>query len=145
MAGRPEVLRSAAYAVLSASGKQVVKVIEEEVRRGAVAITLDELMDRADLCRSSVRRGVRQCEVLGFVSVTMGFRRVGQFQLSDGGRAIDANEAERLAKQARLPTPPRASNVPPKPVRQVKAPVERPRTVGRVPSLPTMPWHDDRR
>ncbi len=70
----------------------------------------------------------------------MGPRRVNVFRLSDGWRGLDMDEAKRRVKLARLPTPPRAS-MPPKPVRQVKVPVERPRTVRRVPSLPT--WQDD--
>jgi hypothetical protein len=75
----------------------------------------------------------------------MGPRRVSAFQFADGWRGLHADEAKRRVAQARLTTPPCASSVPPKPVRQVKAPVERLRTVRRVPSLPTMPWHDDRR
>ena len=71
----------------------------------------------------------------------MGPRRVNVFRLSDGCRGLDMDEAKRRVKLARLPTPPRTSSMPPKPVRQVKVPVERPRTVRRVPSLPA--WQDD--
>ena len=56
----------------------------------------------------------------------MGPRRVNVFRLSDGWRGLDMDEAKRRVKLARLPTPPRASSMPPKPVRQVKVPVERP-------------------
>ena len=71
----------------------------------------------------------------------MGPRRVNVFRLSDGCRGLDMDEAKRRVKLARLPTLPRASSMPPKPVRQVEVPVERPRTVRRVPSLPA--WQDD--
>jgi hypothetical protein len=74
-------------------------------------------------------------------TVSMGPRRVNVFRLSDGCRGLDMDEAKRRVKLARLPTPPRASSMPPKPVRQVKVPVERPRTVRRVPSL--LAWQDD--
>jgi hypothetical protein len=116
----------------------------EQAGRG-VAISLDKFMEQCDLCRSAVRYGIKQCELLGFAVITIGPRRVSQFRLAEGWRGLDADEAKRRVRLARLPTPPRASSVPPKPVRQVKAPVERPRTVRRVPSLPTMPSHDDRR
>ena len=64
MAGRSELQKSPAFAALCVGGKQVLKVVEDEVRRGGSAISIDGFMERADLCRSSVRRGIRQCEVL---------------------------------------------------------------------------------
>jgi hypothetical protein len=141
MVGRPEAQRSAAYGALSVGGKLVLKVIEDDVRRGSGAITLDRLMEQRDLCRSSVRRGIRQCEALGFVSVSMGFRRVGQFQLSDRWRALDADEAARLVKLAKSKTPPRATSAPPKPVRPVKARVEVEQPPPpRQPSMPVVAW-----
>jgi hypothetical protein len=83
-------------------------------------------------------------EFAAWIRITIGPRRVSVFRLADGWKSLDADEAKRRVAQARLPMPPRASSVPPKPVRQVRAPVERPRTMRRVPSLP-MPWHDDGR
>jgi hypothetical protein len=145
MAGRSHVLRSPAYLALSASGKKVLNLIEQEIGHGCAAISLDQFMDTG-MCRSAARYGIKQCEALGFVAITTGARRVSLFKLTDGWRALGADEAARRIKQARLPTPPRASRVPPKPVRQVKAPVEPPRTMQRrVPSLPTMPWQDNGR
>jgi hypothetical protein len=84
-------------------------------------------------------------DLLDFVAISMGPRRVSALQFMYGWRGLHADEAKRRVAQARLTTPPRASSALPKPVRQVKATVERLLTVRWVPSLPTMPWHDDRR
>jgi hypothetical protein len=144
MAGRSDVQRSVAHRAMSDGGRKVLHAVEAEVRRGGGAITLEQLMELTDLCRSSVRRGVRQCEELGFAVVTMGPRRANLFQLSDGWRAIDTDEAERLAKQSRLPTPPRQTSAPAKPVRPVKARVEQPPVEQppppRQPSMPVVAW-----
>jgi hypothetical protein len=139
MAGRSEVQRSAADAALCVGGQRVLKVIEEEVRGGGSAITLDQLMDRADLCRSSVRRGIRQCELVGFIAVAMGPRRVNLFKLSDGWKSLDAAEAKRRMKLAKEPTPPRQISAPPKPVRQARVEVEQP-PPRAVPSMPVVAW-----
>jgi hypothetical protein len=69
MADRSEVEASAAWARLAESGKRVFHEIEA---MGGGAISLDQLMDATGHCRSAVRHGVRQCEVLGFISVTNG-------------------------------------------------------------------------
>jgi hypothetical protein len=139
MAGRSEVLRSAAYAALSVGGKRVLHVVEEQAPHGAVGISLAQFMSQG-MCRAAARFGIKQVELLGFVSVSMGPRRVNVFRLSDGWRGLDADEAKRRVAQARLPMPPRASSAPPKPVPQVEARVEPPRTMRRAPSLPT--WQD---
>ena len=141
MAGRSEVRKSPAFEALSVGGKRALKVIEEEVRGGGSAITLDELMDRADLCRSSVRRGIRQCELVGFIAVAMGPRRVNLFKLSDGWKSLDAAEAKRRMKLAKEPTPPRQSSAPPT-ARQakVRVEVEQPPVERRAPSLPQVQW-----
>jgi hypothetical protein len=141
MAGCSQAQRSAAYAALCVGGQLVLKVIEEEVRRGGSAISLDMFMERADLCRCSVRRGIRQCEALGFVAVSRGPRHNNLSKLADGWRDADtADEAARRAKMARLPTPPRQIIAPPRAVRQVKARVEQPRIERAAPSLPTLQW-----
>jgi hypothetical protein len=139
MAGRA-VERSPAFAALSVGGQRVLKVIEQQAGRGVVAISLDDLMDRADLCRSSVRRGIRQCEALGFVVVAMGARRCSVFKLADDWRSVDEVEAKRRIAQARLPTPPRQTSAPPKPVKPVKVEVEQPPVERRAPSLPQVQW-----
>jgi hypothetical protein len=146
MAGRSELQKSPAFAALSDSGKRVLQVIEQ-AGRGAVAISLEQFMD-ADMRRSAARYGIRQCEELGLIAVTMGPRRVNQFALADGWRDLEtAGEAARLVKLARLPTPPRASSAPPRAVKQAKArvEVEQPPTVRQVPSMPTVAWIGDGR
>jgi hypothetical protein len=90
MAGRSEAQKSPAFAALSVGGQRVLKVIEQAGRDG-VAISLDQFMERADLCRSSVRRGIRQCELVGFVTVSIGARRCSVFALADGWRRLDAD------------------------------------------------------
>lgn len=141
MAGS-EVRKSPAFGVLSVGGRKVLRAVADEVRRGGSAISLDTLMGETDLCRSSVRRGIKQAEALGLISVTMGPRHNNLFQLSDGWRAIDAGEAARLAKLSRLPTPPRATSVPPRAVKTAKVPVaevvEQPQRY--TPSLPQLRW-----
>ena len=71
MADREEVEASEAYAVMADSGKQVLKVIEAEVRRGAVAISLGQFMARG-MCRAAAQNGIKQVELLGFVAISMG-------------------------------------------------------------------------
>ena len=127
---------SAAYEALSVGGKRVLHVIEEEVGHDGSAISLREFMRRG-MCRATARIGIKQCELVGFVNVTMGHRRVNVFRLAAGWRGLDMDEAKRRVAQARFPMPPRPSSVPPKPATQVKV-VELP-TVRRVPSLAAMP------
>lgn len=138
MAGRA-VERSAAFAALSVGGRKVLKVIEEEVRRGAVALSLDDLMGESGLCRSAVRYGVKQAQLLGFIAISVGHRRVNQFALSDHWRELDEDEAKRLVAKARSPTPQRPRTVPPKPVKRARIEVEQP-PPPRQPSLPTVAW-----
>ena len=132
--------KSEAYAVLSEGGRKVLHVIDAEVRRGAVSISLDTLSELSGLCRSSVRCGIRLCETLGFLSVMLGPRRTNQFALSDGWRSVDEDEAKRLVKLARGPTPPRPTSSPPKPVKPVKVRVEVERPAPRQPSMPALQW-----
>ena len=134
MAGRSEVLRSPAHAALTVGGKRVLQVLSELVGQDDVAISLGRFMERG-MCRAAARYGIKQCVAVGFVSVGMGPRRVNVFRLADGWRALDAHEAARLVKLAKLPR----QSVPPKPVTQVKV-VELPRAMRRVPSL--TPWQD---
>jgi hypothetical protein len=94
MAGRSELQKSPAYWAMSDGGRRVLDAVEQLAGRGAVAITLEQLMELTDLCRSSVRLGVRQCEALNFIVVAMGPRRTCQFQLSDGWKSLDGNETE---------------------------------------------------
>jgi hypothetical protein len=151
--------KSPVFAALTASGRKVLTVIERQVWRGGGAISLALLMERADLCRSSVRHGVRLLVELGFIEVALGPRRVSVFSLSARWRSVDAASAVRLAKRARSPSPPRPPSEPPKPVeptspreepstnarrkqlgvRPVKVEVEPP-TPPRQPSMPVLAW-----
>jgi hypothetical protein len=141
MADRSELQKSEAYRALSEGGRRVLDAVEQLAGRGAVAITFQQLMELTDLCRSSVRRGVRQCEALNFIVVALGPRRTSQFQLTDGWKSLDADEAARLVKQARWPTPPRPRSAPPKPVRHAKVPVEVEQPPPpRQPSMPVVAW-----
>jgi hypothetical protein len=140
MAGR-SLQKSEAYATLSVGGGRVLDAVEQLAGRGAVAITLEQLMELTDLCRSSVRRGIRQCELVGFIAVAMGPRRVNLFKLCDGWKSLDAAEAKRRMKLAKEPTPPRQSSAPPRAVRPVKVPVEVEQPPPRaVPSMPQVQW-----
>jgi hypothetical protein len=47
-------------------GQRVLKVVEDEVRRGGSAISLDTLMERG-MCRAAARYGIKQVELFGFV------------------------------------------------------------------------------
>jgi hypothetical protein len=119
------VQQSAAYEALSVGGKRVLQVIEDEVGNDGSAISLGRFMERG-MCRAAARYGIKQVEALGFAVIGMGPRRVNVFRLADGWRALDAHEAKRRVKLARLAMPQRQS-APPKPVTQFKVPVERPR------------------
>jgi hypothetical protein len=123
MAGR-SVQQSPAFAALSVGGVRVFHVILDQVGHDGAAMSLRQLMDLSGLCRSSVRIGIKQCELVEFVSVTMGHRRINTFTLSDGWKSLDADEAARRVKLARSPMPPR-QRVSPRPVPQVQAPGER--------------------
>jgi hypothetical protein len=118
MAGRSELQKSAAYWALSNGGRKVLHAVEQQAGRGAVAITFEQLMEESGLCRSSVRYGVKQAQLLGFIAVSMGPRRTNEFKLTDGWRGLSADEAKRRVAQARLPTPSRESSAPPRAVRQ---------------------------
>jgi undecaprenyl pyrophosphate synthase len=92
--------RSPAWIALSSSGRKVLTVIERQVWRGDGSISLALLGERADLCRSAVRHGVRLLVELGFVEVGVGFRSVSVFSLSARWRGVDADEAKRRVKRA---------------------------------------------
>ena len=146
---RSAVLQSPAYAALTPSGKRCLHLIEDEVERcgGAARIPRKGFM-AVGISKAAVSFGIKQCERLGFVSVTVGLRHANVFVLLDDWRLLDAAEAARRVKLARLPKPPRvAAPKPPKPAatpKPVKA--EPPRMIERrVPSLPRLSFMDDGR
>jgi hypothetical protein len=146
MAGRSELQRSPAYRALSDGGVEVLHAVEEQAARGSVAISLERLAELTDLCRSSTRQAIRLCETLGLISVTAGPRRVNEFALANGWRAVDQIEAKRRLQLPRLRTPPRQSSAPPRAVRQAKARVEEPveQPQPRQPSMPVVAWVNGR-
>ena len=146
---RSAVLQSPAYAALTPSGKRCLHLIEDEVARsgGAARIPRKGFM-AVGISKAAVSFGIKQCERLGFVNVTVGLRHANVFVLLDDWRSLDADEAARRVKLARLPKPPRvAAPKPPKPTpasKPVKA--EPPRMIERrVPSLPRLSFMDDGR
>ena len=98
------------------------------------------------------RHSLKLLDHLGLIDIEPGPRLVNVFRFSNRWRTIDEVEAERLAALAREVKPHRTFEKrrepkpvkPPKPMPPTLA-VERPRVMRRVPSLPTMPWHDDGR
>ena len=149
MAG--EMLASPAYAALNPSGRRVLGTIENELSKhgDGVAISLSGMMALTGLCRAATRYGIRQCERLRFVVISVGERRVHWFAMADGWKTLDADEAERLMALAHKPMwRARISTKPVEPPKPASKParVERPRfSQRRMPSLPTMPWQDDGR
>jgi len=140
---------SPAYLALTPAGRRVLHVIESEVERGMASISLNDFTQRFGCSRAGARYGLKQCALLGFVSIDMGPRRVNVFALADGWKSIDRVEASRLVQLAKLPKPPRASTPEPaptpKPVKQPK-PVEPPRMrERRMPSMPVFSWDRDGR
>jgi hypothetical protein len=145
MAGRPEMLRSAAYAALKPSGRRVLGVVENVLSRtgNGTAISLGQFT-ALGLCRTAARYGIRQCERVGLIKVEVGPRQVHVFSFRDGWKTVDADEAarrmalahQRPSRRARINTV-REPVEPPQPV-EVK-PVARPRHAPRgVPSLPRL-------
>jgi len=152
MAERADVMRSAAYAAMSPSGRKAFHLIEGEVERGdgAAAIPINHFT-ASGMCRAAARFGTKQCVLLGFASVNVhaGPNRANVFRLIDKWRGVDAIEAKRRVAQAKLPQPPRPSAAKPvKPVKPAPAPkpVEPQRTERRVVvTLPRLSFMDDGR
>jgi hypothetical protein len=86
---------------------------------------------------------------LGLIEIEPGPRLVNVFRLSNRWRTVDEVEAVRLAALAREVKAHRTfgelpGTKPVKPPKPKPKTVERPRQ-RRVPSLPTLPWHDNGR
>ena len=107
---RSELQASPAFAALKPSGKRVLRVIERECGGGAAAISLARFME-SGMGRHAAYYGVKQCERLGFVSVSVftGPHRANVFTPVDHWRNIDAVEAKRRMAHARQPKPPRVA------------------------------------
>ena len=107
MADRADVLTSAAYLALKPAGRQALHLIEGEIERcgGRAAISLEELQHRLKCSRVTTRIALKQLALCSFISVGVGVHQINVFALTDGWRALDAVEAQRLVKQARKPMP----------------------------------------
>ena len=153
MTDRSGVVASAAYAAMTRSGRRVLHLIEGEVERGGgtASISLDDFDRRFGCSRRSTCFALKQLALLRLHHHRHGTAPRQDVPLYDGWRAVTADEAKRLVKQARLPKPPRAA-VPklPKPVKPPKASkppkVKRPRmNERRAVSLPKLSFVDDGR
>jgi hypothetical protein len=145
MDDRWEAHASPAFAALKPSGKRVLRVVERECGGGATAISIARFME-SGMGRLAAYYGVKQCERLGFVSVSAytGPHRANVFTLVDHWRSIDAVEAKRQMAQAREPKPRVAAL---KPVKHAKpAPTPKPvrprMNERRTVSLPKFSWDD---
>ena len=143
---RSEAQASPAFAALKPSGKRVLRVVERECGGGAAAISIARFME-SGMGRHAAYYGVKQCERLGFVSLSLytGLHRANVFTLVDHWRSIDAVEAKRRMAQARQPKPPRVAAL--KPVKRAKpAPTPKPlrprMNERRAVSLPKLSWGD---
>ena len=136
MADRLQRRESAAYGALSEAGRAVLTTVEREVQRGGgvAVISFNDFVRRCDLSRSACAAGLRQTELLGFISMELGPRPkfIRTMKLVDKWRDIDADEAERLQLKSRLPKEQPAT---PQPVA--------PRMERRQPSLPILHFADD--
>jgi hypothetical protein len=143
---------SLANQMLPRSARRVFAAIERAIGDGSSASVsyVDFRLDH-HIARRAISRSLKLLDHLGLIDIEPGPRLVNVFRLSNRWRTVDEVEAVRLAELAREVKPHRTfeKRREPKPVKQPKPKpmtVERPRVMHRrVPSLPTMPWHDDGR
>ena len=144
---------SPAYAALPRSARRVFAAIEWTIGDGSSASVsyVDFRLDH-HIGRRSISVSLKLLDHLGLIDIEPGPRLVNIFRFSNRWRMVDEVEAVRLAALAREPKPHRSfeRRREPKAVKPPKPPkpmvLARPRVVQRrVPSLPTMPWQDDRR
>ena len=143
---------SPAYQMLPRSARRVFAAIERTIGDGSSASVsyVDFRLDH-HIARRAVSPSLKLLDHLGLIDIEPGPRLVNVFRFSNRWRTVDEVEAERLAALAREVKPHRTFErrepkpvKPPKPMPPTLA-GERPRVMRRVPSLPTMPWHDDGR
>ena len=152
---------SPAYQMLPRSARKVFAAIERAIGDGTSASVsyIDFRLDHG-IARKSVSPSLKLLDHLGLIEIEPGPRLVNIFRFSNRWRTVDEVDAVRLAALAREVKPHRtfekrrecpvkSRDTEPKPVKPPKPKpmtVERPRHMPRrVPSLPTMPWHDDGR
>ena len=150
--------QSPAYQMLPRNARRVLAAIERAIGDGCSAsVSYADFQFDHGIGRQSISPALKLLDHLGLIEIEPGVRLENVFRLSDRWRTIDAVEAGRLAEVAREVQPhrrferrePVVSNSP-APVKSPKpnSPMTtaRPRRVQRrVPSLPPLPWADDRR
>jgi hypothetical protein len=142
-----QMSESPAHKALSRGGVRILDEIAGEIGRdssGAAVLSFNALAARCNLTRIAVRVAVKRLVALDFIKIGFGPRRISVFRLAGGWRALDADTAARLVREARqmtlarperLAAPRAPTPVKPKPVEK-PAPVE-PRT-RRQPTLPRL-------
>ena len=140
---------SPARQMLPRSARRVFAAIETAIGDGSSAsVSYTDFRLDHHIGRRSISVSLKLLHGLGLIEIEPGPRLVNVFRLSNRRRCIDEVEAVRLAALAREVKPHRIFGKPPepKPVMASPAPkpmpVERPRAMRRVPSLP---WQDDGR
>jgi hypothetical protein len=150
---------SPAFQMLPRSARRVFGAIEQAIgdRTSAIVSYTDFRLDH-HIGRQNISVSLKLLDHLGLIEIEPGPRLVNVFRLSNRWRTVDAVEAVRLAALARelrahrkfekrrepKPNSPKLLGSFPKAPPPKPMTTARPRTMQRrVPSLPTMPWHDD--
>jgi hypothetical protein len=144
---------SPAYALLPLRARRVLSAIERAIGdRTSATVSFTEFRFDHHIGRQSISPSVKLLDHLGLIDIEPGPRLINIFRLSNRWRTIDEVEAVRLAALAREVRTGRRfeRRSEPEPVQAPKPPkpmvVERRRAMQRrVPTLRTMPWHDDGR
>ena len=122
MAGRSEVRKSPAFGVLSVGGRKVLRVVADEAGAAAVAISLDTLMGETTFadrrCGGASSRPRRLAS-----SASPWGRAASIFSSSATAGGNRRGRSSAAGELSRLPTPPRATSVPPRAVKTAKVPV----------------------
>jgi hypothetical protein len=166
--------QSPAYRRLPPSARRVFAAIERSIGGGdSATVSYVDFQRDHRVGRQSISISLKLLDHLGMIDIEPGPRLINIFRLSDRWRSIDAVEAVRLAALAREVMMHRRferarsgksqmgpNRHDPKEPRDGAGPAPsdkrsshgfcpkataRPHMQRRVPSLPTMPWHDDGR
>jgi hypothetical protein len=141
---------SAAYAALSKTARRMLGVIQKAIGKdGSAAISFTDFMFTHRIGRPSISKGLKQLDALGMIEIARGPRAGNVFRLSNRWRAINADEAARLAREARTVLPQRRHEKRREPVQPLQPVPEThvepvPFMAERKPSLPTLAWLDGR-
>ena len=147
---------SPAYRMLPRTARRVFAAIERAIGDGTSAsVSYADFRVDHHIGRQSISPALKLLDHLGLIEIGPGPRLVNVFRFSNRWRTIDEVEAVRLAALAREAMTHRRFErrrgrplvispvVVPKPGKLARS--VRPSMQRQVPSLPTMPWQDDRR